>query len=311
MRSEQADVNFCRQPTQKEAGNVPVYGLCEFSSPQFPAPQPAQRGITETGRAARTVRLDLHDEIYASQGRIASLYFPDDAMISLVTQMKSGASVEVGVVGRYGMAGLSVFLGSDRAPSDAFVQVGGTGFKMALSDFRDVVKPTTRLHSRLLAYTNSYLFQSSQAAACNALHNVEQRSARWLLTVADQIGADEFELTHEFLAQMLGVRRAGVTEAQAILRSKGLIESRRGRISIRDRSGTRERWPVNVSASSTGSSKGARAVRLARRGALVRNRTDAPPPSLIWTSLKFIQKGSTWPPGTQRLCWTLDESPPA
>jgi CRP-like cAMP-binding protein len=183
------------------------------------------------------VRLDLHEEIYASQGRIGSVYFPEDAMISLVTQMKSGASVEVGVVGRYGMAGLSAFLGSDKASSEAFVQLGGKGFKLPLSDFRSMVTPTTRLHSRLLSYTNAFLFQSSQAAACNALHNVEQRSARWLLTVADQIGADEFELTHEFLAQMLGVRRAGVTEAQAILRSKGLIASRRGRISIRNRSG--------------------------------------------------------------------------
>jgi CRP-like cAMP-binding protein len=183
------------------------------------------------------VRLVLHDEIYESQGRIPSLYFPDDAMISLVTQMKSGASVEVGVVGRYGMAGLSVFLGSEKAPSDAFVQVGGTGFRLGLADFKALVTPTTRLHSRLLAYTNSFLFQSSQAAACNALHNVEQRSARWLLMVADQIGEDAFELTHEFLAQMLGVRRAGVTEAQAILRSKGLIESRRGKISIRNRAG--------------------------------------------------------------------------
>ena len=150
-----------------------------------------------------------------------SLYFPDDAMISLVTQMKSGASVEVGVVGRYGMAGLPVFLGSEKAPSDAFVQVGGTGFKIGLADFRALVTPTTRLHARLLAYTNSFLFQASQAAACNALHHVEQRSARWLLMVADQIGADEFELTHEFLAQMLGVRRAGVTEAQAILPFQG------------------------------------------------------------------------------------------
>ena len=183
------------------------------------------------------VRLELHAEIYETQSRIESIHFPDDAMISLVTQMKNGASVEVGVVGRYGMAGLPVFLGSDIAPSDAFVQVAGTGFKIGLSDFKSLVTPKTRLHSRILAYTNSFLFQSSQAAACNALHNVEQRSARWLLMVADQIGADEFELTHEFLAQMLGVRRAGVTEAQAILRSKGLIESRRGKISIRNRAG--------------------------------------------------------------------------
>ena len=141
-------------------------------------------------------------------------------MISLVTQMKSGASVEVGVVGRYGMAGLSAFLGSDQGAERRVRSGRGTGFKIALADFQTLVTPTTRLHSRLLAYTNSFLFQSSQAAACNALHNVEQRSARWLLMVADQIGADEFELTHEFLAQMLGVRRAGVTEAQAILRSK-------------------------------------------------------------------------------------------
>lgn len=183
------------------------------------------------------VQLSLHDEIYAARVDIAAVYFPETAMISLVTQMQDGTTVEMGVVGRFGMAGLPVLLGARAASSDAFVQIKGTAQKMSLVDFRAVVTPSTRLYARLLTYTQSFLVQSGQAAACNALHTLRQRCARWLLTVADQIGTDSFQLTHEFLAQMLGVRRAGITAAHGNLKAKGLITSSRGNVAIRDRGG--------------------------------------------------------------------------
>ena len=184
-----------------------------------------------------TIQLDLHDEIYASESEIADVYFPETVMISLVTEMQDGTTVEMGIVGRYGMAGLPVFLGSRTVPSSAFVQIAGHALRMTLPQFRRLVTPTTQLYARLLLYTQSFLVQSGQAAACNALHTLQQRCARWLLMVADQIGTTKFQLTQEFLAQMLGVRRAGVTTAEGALRKRGLISISRGSISIQDRAG--------------------------------------------------------------------------
>lgn len=184
-----------------------------------------------------TIQLDLHDEIYASESEIADVYFPETVMISLVTEMADGTTVEMGVVGRYGMTGLAAFLGSRTVPSAAFVQIAGEALRMTLPQFRRLVTPTTRLYARLMLYTQAFLVQSGQAAACNALHTLQQRCARWLLTVADQIGTSKFQLTQEFLAQMLGVRRAGVTTAEGALRKRGLIAIARGTISIQDRAG--------------------------------------------------------------------------
>jgi CRP-like cAMP-binding protein len=183
------------------------------------------------------VRLAAHAEVYESQGEIRNVYFPETMMISLVTEMEDGTTVEMGIVGRYGMAGLGAFLGSRTVPSAAFVQVPGEALRMGMLPFRKLVTPSTRLYARLLLYTQSFLVQSGQAAACNALHTVRQRCARWLLMVADQTGSNSFRLTQEFLSQMLGVRRAGVTGAEGSLRKKGLIGSSRGTISIRDRKG--------------------------------------------------------------------------
>jgi CRP-like cAMP-binding protein len=158
-------------------------------------------------------------------------------MISIVTEMLDGTTVEVGVVGRYGMAGLSAFLAAPQASCHAFVQIEGESDRLALKDFRRLVTPGTQLYFRLLRYTESFLVQSAQSAACNALHTLPQRCARWLLMVADQIGRESFHLTQEFLAQMLGVRRAGVTAAEGTLRRNGLIESSRGMLFLRDRPG--------------------------------------------------------------------------
>lgn len=184
-----------------------------------------------------TVQLDLHDEIYASESEIADVYFPETVMISLVTEMEDGTTVEMGIVGRYGMTGIAAFLGSRTVPSAAFVQIAGQAQRMTMPQFRRLVTPSTRLYARLMLYIQAFLVQSGQAAACNALHTLEQRCARWLLMVADQIGTNKFQLTQEFLAQMLGVRRAGVTTAEGSLRKRGLIDVTRGSLSIHDRAG--------------------------------------------------------------------------
>lgn len=184
------------------------------------------------------VDLPIHHEIYASETEIRQVVFPRTMMVSLVTSMEDGTTVEMGIVGRHGMVGLPIFLGAKTAPSEAFVQVAGVGWKLDASAFRRLATPGTQLHARLLRYTQAFLVQSGQAAACNALHSLAQRCARWLLMTSDEIGeVSEYPLTQDFLAQMLGVRRAGVSGAETALQKKKLILSRRGRITILDREG--------------------------------------------------------------------------
>jgi CRP-like cAMP-binding protein len=183
------------------------------------------------------VELPHGQVIIASDEPIHDVYFPNDALISLVTQLSDGSTVEAGVAGREGFAGLPVVLGADSTPMQSVVQIPGTAIKIKAKVVRDAFGRGGQLQSKILRYTQALFIGVSQTAACNAQHQIEARLARWLLTSSDAIEADALPLTQEFIATMMGVRRAGVTCAALILREEGLIHYNRGHIRIIDRDG--------------------------------------------------------------------------
>lgn len=167
---------------------------------------------------------------------IQHIYFPETAVISLVTVVSEGA-IEAMTIGNDGFYGIPVFHGLDSTCSRAICQIPGRALRIDVDQFRKVI-PESRSISRLLArYAQLLIEVLSQSAACNRLHVIEQRCARWLLMSHDRVGRDDFALTQVFLAQMLGVRRPGVTVAIGILERAGLISHTRGRIRIEDRAG--------------------------------------------------------------------------
>lgn len=169
---------------------------------------------------------------------VSHLYFPTSGMLSLLCAHNGrGGGMEVAVVGREGMAGLSVFLGAKVTLTQSMVQVPGEAVRMRADKFRALVHRHSKLHELLLRYVHVFLTQLAQGVACNAQHPVEKRLCRWLLTVHDRATSDRVPLTHEFLAGMLGVRRASVTEAARRLRQAGLIRYGGGQLTILDRHG--------------------------------------------------------------------------
>jgi CRP-like cAMP-binding protein len=183
-----------------------------------------------------TVPLAARAVLYEAQRPIAHVYFPGSGVVSLLCPPEGrGEGIEVGVVGREGMAGLPVFLGAETASTRCVVQVAGTAQRMGADDFRAGVRRDGPLHGLLLRYTHAFLTQVSQSVACNALHPVGQRLARWILSVHGRLEADHFPLTHAFLAAMLGVRRASVSQAVRALQQDGLIRHVRGQVTVLDR----------------------------------------------------------------------------
>jgi CRP-like cAMP-binding protein len=166
---------------------------------------------------------------------IRDVYFPLNCLLSLVTVMEDGSSVESGTIGREGMSGIPVILDAGITTMPTFAQVPGQAIKVKASVVKDAYNKGKELHKLLNRYMHTVIVTGSQSTACNALHKVEVRLCRWLLMSSDGIGSDEVGLTHEFLATMLGVRRAGVTEAAGKLQDQGLIRYRRGNVSILDR----------------------------------------------------------------------------
>jgi len=157
-----------------------------------------------------------------------------------VTLLNDGASVEVGVVGREGMCGISVVLGDNRAPGQAIVQIGNGAVRLKADVLSEELKRGGELRNLLQRFILVCLHRTSQAAACNRNHQVGERLAFWLLTCHDSMGQNNLKLTHDFIAEMLGTRRAGVSEAAMTLQSLGLIKYTRGNINIVDREGLEE-----------------------------------------------------------------------
>jgi CRP-like cAMP-binding protein len=181
------------------------------------------------------VSLHSGDTLYKTKDRIKHVYFVNGAVVSLVTHMEEGTSVEVGLVGNEGMVGLSVVMGDDISQNHAIVQIPDGAMRMETGKFREELRRGGQLQSLLLRYSLVLLKQVSQTAACNRNHSLGERLARWLLLCHDRVEGDEIRLTQEFLAQMLGTRRSRVSEAAIILQSAGLIRYSRGIINILDR----------------------------------------------------------------------------
>ena len=170
---------------------------------------------------------------------IAEVHFPVDAVVSILTRMAHGPSVEIATIGNEGVVGLTVAWGGNAMnPREvATVQVPGEVLSMDAGDFRAELQRQGALASLVERYTRAFFSQVSQQVACNGLHSVEKRCARWLLLTHDRVGTDEFPMTHEFLAQMLGVRRASVTVTAGALQRAGFVELSRGRVAVVDRAG--------------------------------------------------------------------------
>lgn len=177
--------------------------------------------------------------LYEAGGRIGHVYFPIDSLISLLTAVDKRRTLEVGMVGNEGMTGMPFILGMGVSGVRALVQGAGRALRMPAAPFRIEFDRNQALRQALFRYTYALMAQISQTAACNRFHEAEERLARWLLMTRDRVASDEFPLTHEFLAHMLGLRREGVTEAASALKRRGLIDYRRGKIQILDVKGLR------------------------------------------------------------------------
>lgn len=207
---------------------------------------PAQNGLlaalpaAELGRILpqlESVRLRSGALLYEPDEPIGHVYFPETAVASLVSTLHEGPSVEVGTVGCEGMVGLSVFLGGGTASTRAIVQIPGTAQRVDVESFTSIASVPGELHRLMLRYSHAFLIQVAQTAACNGAHLVRERCARWLLMTHDRVHGDRFPLTHDFLAFMLGVRRAGVTVAMHALQDAGFVRYSRGGVQILDRAG--------------------------------------------------------------------------
>lgn len=168
---------------------------------------------------------------------IRHVYFPNDSIVSLLSVVAKRSSLEVGIIGNDGMAGITVFLGVGTSRYRALVQGAGTAMRMKASTLRKEAERVGPLRRLLQLYTHSLLSQISQTAACNRFHPVDERLARWMLMTRDRLHSDEFRLTQEFMSHMLGVRREGVNKAAGSLQRNKLISYSRGHIILLDRAG--------------------------------------------------------------------------
>ncbi len=184
------------------------------------------------------VDLPLRKRLETSGKPIDYVYFPESGFASVVANGHRGVrGIEVGLIGREGMTGLAVVMGTDRTPHETFVQHVGTGWRVAAGSLRRAMEQSRTLHQSLLLYGHAFVIQATYTAMANGRSKMEERLARWLLMAHDRIEGDRFSLTHEFLSVMLGVRRPGITIAINLLEKDGLIQASRGAITILDRKG--------------------------------------------------------------------------
>lgn len=187
------------------------------------------------------VKMPLGKVIFESGGRPTHVYFPTTAIVSLLYVMEDGASAEIAVVGNEGVVGISLFMGGASTPSRAVVQSAGEGFRLKADMLMQEFNRAGHVMHLLLRYTQALITQMAQTAVCNRHHSLDQQLCRWLLLSLDRLESDEIVMTQELIANMLGVRREGVTEAAGHLQNAGLIRYRRGRITVLDRAGLEQR----------------------------------------------------------------------
>jgi CRP-like cAMP-binding protein len=183
------------------------------------------------------VSLPLGKVLYESGEKLDYIYFPTTAIISLLYIMENGATAEIGVVGNDGLIGIAIFMGGDTTPNRAVVQSAGRSFKMKAQLMKDEFTRGGRFHNLCLRYTQALITQISQTAVCNRLHSVDQQLCRWLLLSHDRLPSDRLIMTQDLIANMLGVRREGITHAAKRLQTAGYISYVRGDMTILDRQG--------------------------------------------------------------------------
>jgi CRP-like cAMP-binding protein len=198
------------------------------------------RALPEAERARlfphlRFVPLPLGMVIYESGARLRHIYFPTDSIISLLYVLKNGASAEIAVVGREGAVGVSLFMGGETTPSRAVVQTAGGAYRLSGVRLKQEFDRHGQMLNILLRYTQALITQMAQTAVCNRHHALDQQLCRWLLLSLDRLETSELKMTQELIANMLGVRREGVTEAAGRLQAQGVIRYSRGRITVLDR----------------------------------------------------------------------------
>jgi CRP-like cAMP-binding protein len=187
------------------------------------------------------VEMPLGEVLYESGMQMSHVYFPTTSIVSLLYVMEDGASAEIAVVGNEGLVGISLFMGGESTPSRSVVQSAGQGFRMRAQMLKEEFSRSSPVLHLLLRYTQALITQMAQTAVCNRHHSLDQQLCRWLLLSLDRLQADELVMTQELIANMLGVRREGVTEAAANLQRAGLIRYRRGHITVLDRAGLEQR----------------------------------------------------------------------
>jgi CRP-like cAMP-binding protein len=182
--------------------------------------------------------LSFKQVLHEQDGPVSAAYFMENGVVSIVTQLEDGMTVETATVGNEGVVGLPLFLQTSRATSRAICQIEGSAKRIAGHALRgELQQPGTPLLGLVLRYTSAVIAMTAQTAACNRMHPVEERLSRWLLMMMDRVGSPDFAVTQEFLAQMLGVRRPTVNIAGAQLQKAGLIRYTRGKITVTDRPG--------------------------------------------------------------------------
>jgi CRP-like cAMP-binding protein len=183
------------------------------------------------------VPMPLGEALYESGGRLEHVYFPTTSIVSLLYVMEDGASAEIAVVGNEGILGIALFMGGETTPSRAVVQSEGFGYRLRAQLLKHEFNRAGHVMHLLLRYTQALITQMAQTAVCNRHHSVDQQLCRWLLLSLDRLPSNELTMTQELIANMLGVRREGVTEAAGKLQRAGLIHYSRGRITVIDRPG--------------------------------------------------------------------------
>jgi CRP-like cAMP-binding protein len=186
------------------------------------------------------VNMPLGQVLYESGGTLSHVYFPTTSIVSLLYVMENGSSAEIAVVGKEGVVGISLFMGGESTPSRAVVQSAGQGFRVKAQAVKEEFKRAPVMHL-LLRYTQALMTQMAQTAACNRHHSLDQQLCRWLLLGLDRLQGNQLGMTQELIANMLGVRREGVSEGALKLQKAGLIRYSRGRITVLDRPGLEQR----------------------------------------------------------------------
>jgi CRP-like cAMP-binding protein len=188
-----------------------------------------------------SVSMPLGQVLYESGDTLSHVYFPTTAIVSLLYVMENGASAEIAVVGKEGIVGISLFMGGESTPSRAVVQSAGAGFRLKAQMVKTEFNRAGPVLHLLLRYTQALITQMAQTAVCNRHHSLDQQLCRWLLLSLDRLQDNELMMTQELIANMLGVRREGVTEGALKLQHAGLISYSRGRITVLDRPGLEKR----------------------------------------------------------------------